>query len=65
MRDTVAYACEIWTITKTEENKLEIWKQKLLRRICGGIKVQNKFRQKRNRIAIDVGCLTVDGCKEF
>lgn len=49
IRPTVTYACETWTLTKKEENKLEIWERKILRRIFGGIKVQDEFRRRTNR----------------
>ncbi|XP_018575831.1 uncharacterized protein LOC108914495 [Anoplophora glabripennis] len=37
-------------MTQKLENKLEIWERKMLRRIFGGIKLQNEFRRTNKEI---------------
>ncbi|XP_018561479.1 uncharacterized protein LOC108903698 [Anoplophora glabripennis] len=49
LRPTVTYACKTWTMRKKEESKLEVWERKILRKIFGGIKVQNEFRRRTNK----------------
>ena len=42
IRPTVLHACETWTLTKKWEQRLEIWEQKIQRKIYGGINEQEQ-----------------------
>jgi hypothetical protein len=48
MRPTVLYVSEIWTLKGNYETTVEIWKRKILRRICGGKKVDDQWRRRTN-----------------
>ena len=39
IRPTVLYGSEVWTLSKTLENKLAIWERKVLRKIFVGKKL--------------------------
>jgi hypothetical protein len=44
----VLYECESWTLTKTEEEKLNIFKRKILRKIYGPSCANGVWRIKYN-----------------
>jgi hypothetical protein len=44
----LTYGNETWTMTKNEENLLNVFERKILRRICGGIKVGEVWRRRSN-----------------
>jgi hypothetical protein len=47
-RPVVLYGCENWTLTKTEEEKLNIFERKILRKIYGPSCVNGVWRMKYN-----------------
>lgn len=48
IRPTVTYGCETWAMKKYDEEKLERWERKMLRRIFGGIKTEDGWRRRTN-----------------
>ena len=43
------YGCEAWVLTKSTENKLEVWERKMLRAIFGGTRTRESiWRQRTN-----------------
>lgn len=49
IRPTVTYGCETWTMTKKEEERLNVWERKVLRRCLGGVKEGDIWRRRTNR----------------
>jgi hypothetical protein len=48
IRPIVTYACETWTINKTVQTRLEIWERKVLRKIFGGKKIEDRWLRRTN-----------------
>ncbi|KAI4466142.1 hypothetical protein MML48_3g00011100 [Holotrichia oblita] len=55
IRPVVLYAYETWTTIRASENKLDIWEQKVLRKIFGG--VRDRHGQWRRRTNTEVKTL--------
>ena len=54
IRQTVIYTSELWVINKNNENKLSVWKRKVLRKIYGGKEVGNMWWRRSNREIMDL-----------
>lgn len=48
IRPSVTYACETWIMNKREQEKLERWERKVLRKIYGGRKEGEEWRRRTN-----------------
>ncbi|KAI4471307.1 hypothetical protein MML48_1g17267 [Holotrichia oblita] len=48
LRPTVTYGCETWVMNRKDVESLEIWEQKILRRIFGGKKECEGWRRRTN-----------------
>lgn len=46
--------CENWILNKSIENMLEIWEQKILRKIYGGKKENETWRRRTNKEIIEL-----------
>ena len=42
------YGSEIWTFTKREETKIQVWERKILRKIFGGRKTEGGWERRSN-----------------
>ena len=49
IRPTTTYACETWVLNKTEEEQLERWERKILRKILGGINTEEGWRRRTHQ----------------
>ena len=49
IRPTLWYACESWTLNKSDENALNSFERKILRRILGPINDRGTWRLRNNK----------------
>lgn len=54
IRPVTLYGCELWTLTKTEEQKVEILQRKILRRKYGEKKVGEMWTRRNNKEVMEM-----------
>lgn len=49
IRPTVLYGSETWVLNKADQNSIEIWERKILRRIYGGKRTEEGWERRTNQ----------------